>query len=133
MLPAGNIVLNITRYDNDGEPCVTDEVGRACLEGRQCIEGICIPSLCSNGEDDDLDELIDFPNDPGCAQPSDQSEEDPPVGLLRIDHSVVRSLDRLESQSTHRGHHLRHYCKVTVYKCPQCIGGLRGRHAQPRR
>lgn len=76
---AGNIVLNITRYDNDGEPCVTDEVGRACLEGRQCIEGICIPSLCSNGEDDDLDELIDFPNDPGCEQPSDESEEDPAI------------------------------------------------------
>ncbi len=74
---SGDIVLNITRYDGDGGPCVTDEVGRACLEGRQCIEGICIPSLCSNGVDDDLDELIDFPLDPGCEQPSDESEEDP--------------------------------------------------------
>ena len=34
--------------------------------------------MCSNGEDDDLDALIDYPNDPGCDAPADESEEDPP-------------------------------------------------------
>ena len=75
---AGEMVLNITRYDADGEPCLTDELGRACLEGRQCLDGICVPAMCSNGEDDDLDALIDYPNDPGCDAPADESEEDPP-------------------------------------------------------
>ena len=75
----GPIVLNITRYYGDWEPCATDEVGRACLDGRECIDGLCVPSQCSNGADDDLDGLIDYPFDPGCESPADQSEEDPAI------------------------------------------------------
>lgn len=32
-------------------------------------------AACSNGQDDDGDELIDFPSDPGCAFPDDDDEE----------------------------------------------------------
>ena len=32
---------------------------------------------CNDGEDDDGDGLIDYPNDPGCASPNDSSEGDP--------------------------------------------------------
>ena len=76
---SGQMVLNITQFDADGEACVTDEVGRSCLEGRQCLEGICVPSLCSNGADDDADERIDYPFDPGCESADDNTEDDPPV------------------------------------------------------
>jgi MYXO-CTERM domain-containing protein len=34
---------------------------------------------CSDGFDNDGDGLIDFPADPGCASPSDNNEEDPPL------------------------------------------------------
>lgn len=34
------------------------------------------PPECSNGIDDDGDTLIDFPADPGCAEPTDSSEVD---------------------------------------------------------
>jgi hypothetical protein len=33
---------------------------------------------CSNGKDDDGDGLIDFPDDPGCVSPQDDSEDSPP-------------------------------------------------------
>jgi hypothetical protein len=35
------------------------------------------PSLCSNLIDDDMDGLIDFPNDPGCQDPMDNDEYNP--------------------------------------------------------
>ena len=35
------------------------------------------PPACANGMDDDLDELIDYPRDPGCESLTDEDEEDP--------------------------------------------------------
>ena len=37
------------------------------------------PSACDDGVDDDGDERIDFPEDPGCASADDPSELDPRV------------------------------------------------------
>lgn len=36
------------------------------------------PPLCSDGKDNDLDGLVDFPSDPGCTSPDDGDENDPP-------------------------------------------------------
>ncbi len=36
-------------------------------------------TTCSNGQDDDEDGLTDFPEDPGCRNPADQNEENPPL------------------------------------------------------
>lgn len=35
-------------------------------------------TVCGNGQDDDEDGLTDFPEDPGCRNPADQNEENPP-------------------------------------------------------
>lgn len=35
-------------------------------------------TVCGNGQDDDADGLTDFPDDPGCQNPADQDEQNPP-------------------------------------------------------
>lgn len=35
-------------------------------------------TICSNGNDDDQDGLVDFPDDPGCLNLADEDEQDPP-------------------------------------------------------
>jgi hypothetical protein len=47
---------------------------------------------CSDGLDDDLDGIIDFPLDPGCDSPSDDSEADP---VLACDNSIDDDNDGL--------------------------------------
>ena len=53
-----------------------------CAEGLSCVEEItglsrCIRPQCDDGQDNDGDGRIDFPNDPGCASPVVNSELDP--------------------------------------------------------
>ena len=53
-----------------------------CAEGLSCVEEIsglsrCIRPQCSDRRDNDGDNLIDYPNDPGCSSPQTNSELDP--------------------------------------------------------
>ncbi len=51
----------------------------SCGAGLTCREGLCLRAACANEVDDDLDGLIDYPAEPGCASPADDDEEDPAI------------------------------------------------------
>jgi hypothetical protein len=48
--------------------------GGSLGEGRYALVEFELPTRCMNGLDDDDDGLVDFPNDPGCDSPNDDSE-----------------------------------------------------------
>lgn len=52
-----------------------------CSTGYACAGTMgsrtCRPALCSDGIDNDSDGKIDYPNDPGCADPGDNDETNP--------------------------------------------------------
>jgi hypothetical protein len=52
-----------------------------CNNGYACKGTVgsrtCQPALCSDGIDNDADMKIDFPFDPGCTSPADDTEDDP--------------------------------------------------------
>lgn len=53
-----------------------------CAEGLSCVEEIsgrslCIRPQCNDGQDNDGDGRIDYPNDPGCSSEETNSELDP--------------------------------------------------------
>jgi large repetitive protein len=49
----------------------------SCPVGYGCIGGVCLGNLeCNNGTDDDGDGEADYPDDPGCAGPTDTTEAD---------------------------------------------------------
>ena len=45
-----------------------------CGLGLRCVEDVCQPTQCSDGIDNNGDGRVDFPNDPGCTDASDDSE-----------------------------------------------------------
>ncbi|MBA3395957.1 MAG: hypothetical protein H0T89_25220 [Deltaproteobacteria bacterium] len=51
-----------------------------CTSGHACAGAsgsrTCVLALCNDGLDNDSDNLVDFPNDPGCASASDHDEAD---------------------------------------------------------
>ncbi|MHA7632467.1 hypothetical protein [Corallococcus sp. M7] len=54
------------------------EVGTYCLPTEGELR--CREAACSDGENnDDGDEIEDYPRDPGCESPADDNEDDPPV------------------------------------------------------
>lgn len=61
--------------------CATSVTLAACQKQKQWIE-ITAPSAfaCSDGDDNDRDGKIDWPQDPGCFGPTDNTEEDGPGG-----------------------------------------------------
>ena len=76
--------------DLSGETCSSqgfDEGSLTCLSDcsgfdiSQCVD---LPSACSDGIDNDFDNLTDYPNDPGCDSATDEDETDytGPVELL---------------------------------------------------
>ncbi len=70
--------------DNDGDGLV-DAADPGCEQSRDPSEvDPAEPPACSNGQDDDEDMLVDWPEDPGCDAAGDQDEADfrpPAVGL----------------------------------------------------
>ena len=74
---SGEVILAVNQYVEDGELCDDLPEGTSCRIGRQCSAGICVPNACSNGIDDNFDGRTDFPEDPGCESPEDESEETP--------------------------------------------------------
>lgn len=63
--------------DGCNDPTV-DELGEYI--GRQIAGFNLVPAACSNGVDDDGDELVDFPDDPDCLEAEDATEG-PACGL----------------------------------------------------
>lgn len=62
-----------------GQPCepVHEATGLfTCETGHICRAGVCSPSACGNGMDDDGDGFTDIAEDPGCADMRDDDEFD---------------------------------------------------------
>jgi len=47
-----------------------------CGVGLKCQNNLCVRTQCADGIDNDGDMWIDYPNDPGCQSPDDDSEGD---------------------------------------------------------
>jgi large repetitive protein len=78
---AGDFRVKVTPYIPAGESC--DPAMPQCAPGLVCrladdtaTEPTCELPECSDGVDNDGDGLIDYPNDPGCADPADNDESD---------------------------------------------------------
>ncbi|MEM9488923.1 MAG: PPC domain-containing protein, partial [Myxococcota bacterium] len=76
---SGSFTLNVHGVLQGGEPCDPADIASglfSCESGFICSVDTCVPAACNNGSDDDGDGLTDFPNDPGCVDPSDDDEID---------------------------------------------------------
>jgi hypothetical protein len=75
----GNFQLSVSTFQPQGAACAQQS---ECFEGLLCrvpamqTAKVCAPPVCSDGLDDDGDNKIDYPNDPGCASPDAASETD---------------------------------------------------------
>lgn len=72
----GSYVLDVSGVIPGGDSCAPGDPRFVCEPGYGCEVATCVPTVCNNGIDDDGDMLIDFPNDPGCAAVSDNTEAD---------------------------------------------------------
>lgn len=76
----GPFQLRVQFFPGEGEACSPGP--DACGPGLVCralpgeADTTCEPPVCSDGHDDDGDGVADFPGDPGCASPADDSEAD---------------------------------------------------------
>ncbi|MBP6847173.1 MAG: hypothetical protein KA201_25660, partial [Kofleriaceae bacterium] len=76
---AGDYTLTVRMYEGRGAPCATVA---ECAPGDTCraippaTALTCEAPVCADGRDDDADGRTDYPADPGCAAPSDDSEID---------------------------------------------------------
>jgi hypothetical protein len=76
---AGDYTLTVRMYEGRGAPCATVA---ECAPGDTCraippaTTLTCEAPVCADGRDDDADGRTDYPADPGCAAPSDDSEID---------------------------------------------------------
>ncbi len=73
-------VLHITGEILPGAACDPDDVVFRCGEGYTCANDVCELSQCNNTIDDDGDGIIDFPDEPGCSELSDNDEDDDCAG-----------------------------------------------------
>ena len=75
----GLFVLTLELQPGQGDACTTNA---DCTEGLVCRTPIggtakqCLPPVCSDTVDDDADGKIDYPDDPGCTSPTDDTEDD---------------------------------------------------------
>jgi hypothetical protein len=75
----GSYQLKVEKFAGEGTPCTTQA---ACGPGLFCrtpvggSQMVCSKPVCSDGLDDDADTKIDYPLDPGCSTPEDDSETD---------------------------------------------------------
>jgi len=81
---SGTYTINVSGKIENGQPCegvlatagaITCNTGYAC-KGTTGSK-TCQPAKCSDGLDGDADGKIDYPNDPGCTGPDDDTETDP--------------------------------------------------------
>ncbi|MFH2007783.1 MAG: hypothetical protein ABI333_14470 [bacterium] len=79
--PASSYTLSVTVGQPVGASCVLGSPLQGCGLGSTCQDiggGVyqCVGAACNNGVDDDGDGYVDFPNDPGCTDISDNDEID---------------------------------------------------------
>jgi hypothetical protein len=75
----GTYVLRVDQFPGEGTPCTTVDDCGPTLECRIPMgqtQLVCAGPVCADGVDDDSDGKIDYPIDPGCATPSDSTEND---------------------------------------------------------
>jgi hypothetical protein len=81
-LPAGTYYLVVEGYDASALGMYAIEVDFFLGEGLVCriplgmTQMVCSDPVCSDGLDDDTDTKTDYPLDPGCASPTDDTEDD---------------------------------------------------------
>ncbi len=79
---SGQFLLEIKGLIPEGSPCDPSDMTLVCSPGLICAEPesgpptVCLVPRCSDGLDNDGDSLVDFPEEPGCESPLDNSEED---------------------------------------------------------
>jgi hypothetical protein len=75
----GAYQLSVSQFQPQGAACTQQS---ECFTGTYCrvpsgqTAKICAPPVCSDGIDDDGDNKVDYPNDPGCATPDSATETD---------------------------------------------------------
>src|SRR5690606_946003 len=76
---AGDYTLSVRLYEGRGAPCTTVAdcaPGDTCRAIPPATTLTCEAPVCDDGRDDDADGHTDYPADPGCASPADDSEDD---------------------------------------------------------
>ncbi len=92
----GDVVISGDTVDtsNTGTYVITynvvDSDGLSATEKTRTVKVSAPPSECSDGMDNDGDNLIDFPDDPGCTNEEDDDENTPPV--ITADTLVIVTL-----------------------------------------
>lgn len=82
-ISAGAFTLRVTLYTAEGDPCASDDecgVGLICRSATGGAPKTCQPPSCGDQIDNDGDGRVDYPMDPGCVSPDDDSELDPCPG-----------------------------------------------------
>ena len=75
---SGAFTLNLRAELPLGSACeLDDQSPYQCALGALCVDGTCQQAQCANQIDDDMDGLVDFPEEPGCDSPDDDDETDP--------------------------------------------------------
>jgi hypothetical protein len=76
---AGAYKVNVRYLTGEGETCAgADDCGPGllCRVPAGQTTKVCAKPVCEDGLDDDSDGKIDYPNDPGCANKTDDTEND---------------------------------------------------------
>ena len=75
---SGQVVLRTEAGVAEGAPCPPEGGVLVCPRGQACnAQNVCAPAACADREDNDQDDRIDYPADPGCERPEDNTEENP--------------------------------------------------------
>lgn len=74
---AGSYTLHVSGMLAGGAACDSTDTIFTCDSGYTCASsGLCEPTACNDGADNDGDGLTDFPEEPGCANENDTNETD---------------------------------------------------------
>lgn len=81
---SGPYELTVKYLTGEGETCSgADDCGPGlvCRVLAGTTQKVCAKNVCEDGLDDDNDGKIDYPNDPGCTTPKDETENDSCPGV----------------------------------------------------
>jgi len=71
---AGTFTIQLDVQLDVGATCMTGLAWKHCGSGLKCQNSMCVRTQCADMIDNDGDGKIDYPNDPGCTTPDDDSE-----------------------------------------------------------
>jgi hypothetical protein len=75
----GTAFLTVEFFRGEGEACTSTAEcgpGLVCRTPLGEVMMVCAQPVCNDGLDDDADGTPDYPGDPGCANPADDTEDD---------------------------------------------------------